>query len=155
METQTGHETALRWSLRVAPPVELVHLWVSFSFLSIFSLSLFSFTFSPTVQQQAASPDFSVSFLSFIHFLFLSHWQVAGLTFKRRYKGEIGSLYITTVTGPFRGDGCWSASVKAAEVFVSWSHSEAHACCSLPSPPLSGRVFASPFLVLASVWRIL
>lgn len=82
METQTGHETALRWILCVAPPAELVHLGFIFFLVYIF-LFLFFFYFLPYRSAAGPVPDFSI-FHSFIHFLFLPHWQVAELQLKRR-----------------------------------------------------------------------
>lgn len=41
------------------------------------------------------------------------------------------------------------ASAKVAVMFVSWSHSAAHACCALPSP-LSGWISFTFFFFLSS-----
>lgn len=85
METQTGHETALRWILCVAAPAELVHLGFIFFLVYIF-LFLFFFHFLPHCSAAGPESDFFCLSFSFIHLLFLSHWQVAGLRFRRRQK---------------------------------------------------------------------
>ena len=70
METQTGHDTALRWILCVTPTAELVHLGFIFFLVYIFLFLFFSFTFTPTVQQRAPSP--TPPSLSFTHSLSVS-----------------------------------------------------------------------------------
>lgn len=59
METQTGHETALRWILCVDPPAELVHLGFIFFLVYIF-LFLFFFHFLPCCSAVGPEPDFSI-----------------------------------------------------------------------------------------------
>lgn len=69
METQTGHETALRWILCVALPAELVHLGFIFSLVYIFLL-LFFFHFLPHCSAAGPEPDFSISFFPSLTFCF-------------------------------------------------------------------------------------
>lgn len=69
METQAGHETALRWILCVALPAELVHLGFIFFLVYIF-LFLFFFHFLSYCSAAGPEPDFSASFFHSLTFCF-------------------------------------------------------------------------------------
>lgn len=69
METQTGHETALRWILCVGLPTELVHLGFIFFLVYIF-LFLFFFDFVPYCLAAGPEPDFSILFVDSLAFCF-------------------------------------------------------------------------------------
>lgn len=69
METQTGHETTLRWILCVAPPAELVHLGFIFFLVHIF---LFLPFFHLHSHCSAADPNPTSLPSSFIHPLSVS-----------------------------------------------------------------------------------
>lgn len=123
---------SLRWILCVASQAEWVHLCFIFSLVYIF-LSLF-FPPIPPLQLHGWPRVWLINlFLSFWHFL--THCQVAGLKFKRRSKMKLGRC-VEQLSPTHSGNGCWFASAKVVEMFASWSHSRAQACCALLCPHL-------------------
>lgn len=108
-------------------------IYVSFSFLSTSFCFSFSFSFTFTFCSWPWAWLFYL-FLSFIHFL--SHWQVAGLKYKRRYEMKLG-LGVWKLSRTHSGDGCWFASAKVSEMFATWSHAVLFLLLSLTEFPFT------------------